>query len=71
MIVRAARAFSTQVWMEVTRDGTRVGAMKFRLYDKECPKTVFNFKSLLTGVNQDNLSYKGVKFHRIVTDFMA
>ena len=45
--------------------------MKFNLYSNECPKTIKNFKSILTASNKENLHYKGCSFHRIVTDFMA
>ena len=71
MINIIKRSFSTKCWMEVSREGTKLGKMTFKMYEKECPKTVLNFKSIITGSNKNNLLYKGVKFHRIVTDFMV
>ena len=41
------------------------------MYHKDCPKTVRNFMALCTGENKDGLTYKGNRFHRIITGFMA
>jgi cyclophilin family peptidyl-prolyl cis-trans isomerase len=45
--------------------------MKFELYNNIAPKTAENFRSLCIGDNKEKLSYKGTKFHRVISDFMA
>lgn len=60
-----------ECYMEITRDGESIGTLKFRLFKKDCPRTVENFMAICTGENKDKLSYKGSPFHRIVTDFMV
>ncbi|KAG2493782.1 hypothetical protein HYH03_008002 [Edaphochlamys debaryana] len=53
----------------------RAGRIIVELYDKEVPKTVENFKCLLTGekglgkASKKPLHYQGNKFHRIVKGF--
>lgn len=53
----------------------RAGRIVVELYDKEVPKTVENFKCLLTGekglgkASKKPLHYKGNKFHRVVKGF--
>eukprot|EP00198_Chlamydomonas_reinhardtii_P000963 XP_001690298.1 peptidyl-prolyl cis-trans isomerase, cyclophilin-type [Chlamydomonas reinhardtii] len=53
----------------------RAGRVVVELYDKEVPKTVDNFKCLLTGEkglgksSKKPLHYKGNKFHRVVKGF--
>ena len=71
MIHYLNRTFSTKCWIEVSRDKKILGKMTFKMFDKECPKTVNNFKKIISGVNEKNLHYKGCNFHRIVTDFMV
>ncbi|KXZ44583.1 hypothetical protein GPECTOR_65g201 [Gonium pectorale] len=53
----------------------RAGRIVVELFDKEVPKTVENFRALLTGekglgkASKKPLHYKGNKFHRIVKGF--
>ncbi|EFJ47518.1 hypothetical protein VOLCADRAFT_61255 [Volvox carteri f. nagariensis] len=53
----------------------RAGRIVLELFDKEVPKTVENFRCLLTGekglgkASKKPLHYKGSKFHRIVRGF--
>ena len=56
--------------MTVEREGIPLGQMRFKLFEDKCPKTVANFKAILTGHNEKQLHYEGCRFHRIVTDFM-
>lgn len=71
MFAKTRRLFSTRVWMDIKRDDTPLGRMTFKLYDDKCPKTVSNFKQILTASNEQGLHYKEARFHRIVTDFMV
>lgn len=44
---------------------TNKGVIKFKLFEKECPKTVENFKT-----HAENGYYEGIIFHRVIKDFM-
>ncbi len=50
-MIQFAKRFQSRCWIDVSRDGTPIGRMTFKLFDKECPKTVNNFKSILTASN--------------------
>lgn len=45
--------------------------MEFELFDSVVPKTAANFRALCTGDNKNKYTYKGSKFHRVITQFMA
>mgnify|MGYP002508990321 CR=1 FL=1 len=44
---------------------TNRGVIKFKLFEKECPKTVENFTT-----HAQNGYYEGIIFHRVIKDFM-
>lgn len=44
---------------------TNKGTIKFKLFPKECPKTVENFTT-----HAKNGYYEGIIFHRVINDFM-
>ncbi len=44
---------------------TNKGVIKFKLFEKECPKTVENFTT-----HAVNGYYEGIIFHRVIKDFM-
>lgn len=44
---------------------TNRGVIKFKLFEKECPKTVENFTT-----HAKNGYYEGIIFHRVINDFM-
>lgn len=62
-------------YFDVAIGGQKCGRIVFELFQKECPKTCENFRSLCTGKQGKNRSgialyYKGCPFHRIVRNFM-
>ena len=63
-----------KVFLELkTEDETQSKRVEFELFQDKVPKTSENFRSLCKGfLSADNktLSYKGVKFHRIIKEFM-
>lgn len=44
---------------------TNRGTIKFKLFEKECPKTVENFTT-----HAQNGYYEGIIFHRVINNFM-
>lgn len=44
---------------------TNWGTIKFKLFEKECPKTVENFTT-----HAENGYYEGIIFHRVINNFM-
>ena len=48
-----------------------LGRLEFELYEDKAPKTVANFKALISGENEIGKSYKGTPFHRIIDGFIA
>ena len=44
---------------------TSRGVIKLELFDKDCPNVVANFEKLAK-----NGTYSGVRFHRVIADFM-
>ncbi|GAB5593405.1 Peptidyl-prolyl cis-trans isomerase cyp10 [Umbelopsis nana] len=57
-----------QVFMDVRIGGTIVGKIIIELRSDMVPKTAENFRALCTG--EKGIGYKGVKFHRIIPQFM-
>ncbi|MDR0823269.1 MAG: peptidylprolyl isomerase [Endomicrobium sp.] len=49
---------------------TNLGTMKFELLDKNAPITVANFVDLATGKKTGKKFYDGLKFHRVIPEFM-
>lgn len=60
---------TTKVFFDVTIDGEPSGRITFGLFGTVVPKTAENFRSLCAGDQQ--LSYKGSPFHRIIPAFMC
>ncbi|XP_050697742.1 peptidyl-prolyl cis-trans isomerase 8-like [Eriocheir sinensis] len=63
-------------FFDVEIDGIPSGRIIFELFNDACPKTCENFRALCTGEMGDGqttgkpLYYRGVKFHRVIKDFM-
>ena len=66
-----SNACNPKVFFTISRNGQSLGDIVFELYADKCPKTAENFRALCSGENDDNLSYKGSHFHRIIDSFMA
>ena len=58
------------VFFELTIGGQK-RKIEFELFDSIVPKTAANFRALCTGENDKKYTYKGSKFHRVISDFMA
>lgn len=63
-------------FFDIEVDGIPSGRIIFELFNDVCPKTCENFRALCTGemgdgkVTDKPLHYRGVKFHRVIKDFM-
>lgn len=56
------------VYLTVAIGDSQVGNITIELYGDIVPKTVRNFKELVTGVN--GFGYKDSIFHRVIKNFM-
>ncbi|WFD43560.1 peptidylprolyl isomerase [Malassezia psittaci] len=58
----------SNVFFDITKNGSPLGTIKFKLFDDVVPKTAANFRALCTG--EKGFGYEGSSFHRVIPDFM-
>ncbi|XP_064107047.1 peptidyl-prolyl cis-trans isomerase G-like isoform X2 [Macrobrachium nipponense] len=69
-------AHRVRCFFDIEVDGIPSGRIIFELFSDVCPKTCENFRALCTGemgngkTTDKPLHYRGVKFHRVIKDFM-
>lgn len=69
-------AHRVRCFFDIEVDGIPSGRVIFELFSDVCPKTCENFRALCTGEMGNGkttgkpLHYRGVKFHRVIKDFM-
>ncbi|XP_041780326.1 peptidyl-prolyl cis-trans isomerase, rhodopsin-specific isozyme [Anopheles merus] len=68
-IEAATFTVTSQVYMDVSIDGEKIGRITIGMFGEEAPKTVANFRQLCTK-DVDGFSYKGSRFHRVIQKFM-
>ncbi|KAJ5145052.1 cyclophilin [Penicillium atrosanguineum] len=58
----------SNVFFDVSANGSPLGRISFKLFDQEVPKTAQNFRTLCTG--EKGFGYQGSGFHRVIPQFM-
>ncbi|EST07971.1 Cyclophilin-like peptidyl-prolyl cis-trans isomerase domain protein [Kalmanozyma brasiliensis GHG001] len=58
----------SNVFFDITKNGSPMGRITFKLYDDVVPKTAKNFRELCTGA--PGFGYEGSSFHRVIPQFM-
>ncbi|KAG5945439.1 cyclophilin peptidyl-prolyl cis-trans isomerase Cyp2 [Claviceps monticola] len=58
----------SNVFFQVSANGSPLGRIIFKLYDDVVPKTAANFRALATG--EKGFGYAGSSFHRVIPKFM-
>ncbi|KAK9708705.1 hypothetical protein K7432_009484 [Basidiobolus ranarum] len=61
---------TNKVYLDLTQGGKPLGRVVLGLYGDVVPKTVGNFRSLITGEKGKSLRYSGNSFHRVLRDFI-
>ncbi|KAG5918769.1 cyclophilin peptidyl-prolyl cis-trans isomerase Cyp2 [Claviceps capensis] len=58
----------SNVFFQVSANGSPLGRIIFKLYDDVVPRTAANFRALATG--EKGFGYAGSSFHRVIPQFM-
>ncbi|ORX96051.1 cyclophilin B precursor [Basidiobolus meristosporus CBS 931.73] len=61
---------TNKVYLDLTQGGKPLGRVVLGLYGDIVPRTVNNFKALISGVKGTPLHYQGNSFHRVLRDFI-
>ncbi|KNC81308.1 hypothetical protein SARC_06358 [Sphaeroforma arctica JP610] len=68
--MKLAMKGTSRCYFDLGIDGKLAGRVVFELFGNICPKTTENFRMLCTGELGETLSYRGVKIHRVIPNFM-
>ncbi|EPQ30949.1 uncharacterized protein PFL1_01138 [Pseudozyma flocculosa PF-1] len=64
----STRSIMSNVFFDITKNGSPMGRIEFKLFDDVVPKTAKNFRELCTGA--PGFGYEGSSFHRVIPQFM-
>ncbi|CAI5737283.1 unnamed protein product [Hyaloperonospora brassicae] len=70
-LIMEPRADRKYVWLDVAIDDKYVGRVTIELYAEQVPKTVENFRALVTGEKGSEYTFKGSVCHRILKNFIV
>lgn len=72
-LAEALKRGNPVVFLDISIGGAPAGRIRIELFKSQVPRTAENFRQLCTGEHRRNnapVGYKGVKFHRVIRDFM-
>jgi len=68
--LRRERPGTPRVYLDVAINGKAHGRMEFALYAHESPRQAENFRAMCTGERGGKLTFKGMRFYRIIDMFI-